>query len=55
MKNNTPTGPLFSPEFKEVVKRLKRKEPELDEIVNDGGANGHAEEDSRGTDTEPPC
>jgi hypothetical protein len=33
MKNNTPHGPLFSPEFKEVVGRLKRKEQLIEEIV----------------------
>jgi excisionase family DNA binding protein len=32
-KNNTPNGALFSPEFKEVISRLKRREPELDEVV----------------------
>ncbi len=33
MKNNTPHGPLFSPEFREVVKRLRRKDQLLDEMV----------------------
>jgi hypothetical protein len=33
MKNNTPTGSLFSPEFREVVKRLKRKDQLIDEMV----------------------
>ena len=52
MKNNTPDGPLFSPEFKEVVKRLKRKDQWLDEMVSrdedglektkDKGAQGDA-------------
>lgn len=36
-KNNKQTGSLFSPEFLEVVSRLKDKEPELEEIVTRQG------------------
>lgn len=36
-KNNKQVGSLFSPEFLEVVSRLKDKEPELEEIVNRQG------------------
>jgi hypothetical protein len=32
-KNNQGNGTLFSPEFREVLTRLKHKEPELDGIV----------------------
>lgn len=32
-KNNRRNGALFSPELLEVVSRLKRREPELDEIL----------------------
>lgn len=39
-KNNTTSVPLFSPEVKETVKRLKHKEPELDDLVN-RGQEGH--------------
>jgi hypothetical protein len=52
MKNNTPDGPLFSPDFREVVKRLRRKDQLLDEMVRmdedgpkqskDKGAEGDA-------------
>ena len=37
MKNNKPNGPLFSPEFKEVVKRLKGKDQLIDELVTREG------------------
>ena len=33
MKDNKPNGPLFSPEFREIVKRLKDKEPELEALA----------------------
>jgi hypothetical protein len=36
-KSNTPNGLSLSPEFKEVVKRIKNKEPELDELVKRDG------------------
>ncbi len=37
-KNNTPHGMSLSPEFRELSKRLKRKEPELDAIIQAGEA-----------------
>ncbi len=33
-KNNTTSVPLFSPELKETVRRLKQREPELDDLLN---------------------
>jgi hypothetical protein len=39
-KSDKGTGVSLSPEFGEIVRRLKDKEPELDEIVNRGGAKG---------------
>jgi hypothetical protein len=35
-KNHTTLLPLFSPDLKEVVSRLRNKEPELDALVNQG-------------------
>ena len=32
-KIKTGNGDLFSPEFREVVSRLKRRDPELEEII----------------------
>jgi hypothetical protein len=32
-ENNKGTGTLFSPELKEIVKRLNDKEPELDRVL----------------------
>ena len=32
-KSDTPNGLLLSPEFKEVIKRIKNRESELDEMV----------------------
>ena len=34
MKNSKPNGPLFSTEFKEVVKRLKKKDSLIDVVVS---------------------
>ena len=36
-KSNAPSGTSLSPEFKEVVKRLKNKEPELDALIDEEG------------------
>ena len=36
-KSNTPTGMSLPPEFKETVKRIKDKEPELEAIVEREG------------------
>ncbi len=33
-KSDKGVGVSFSPELGEVIRRLKRKEPELDELVN---------------------
>jgi len=32
-KDNTPFGSLFSPEFREVVKRLRDWEPEIEAVI----------------------
>ena len=32
-KINKPTGKLFSPEYREILKRMKSKPPELEEIA----------------------
>ncbi|MGO9123017.1 MAG: hypothetical protein ACLQPD_36025 [Desulfomonilaceae bacterium] len=34
MKNSKPNGPIFSTEFKEVVKRLEKKDSLIDEVVS---------------------
>lgn len=36
-KSNTPNGLSLPPEFKETVKRIKDKEPELEAIVEQDG------------------
>ena len=36
-KSNKPSGVSLSPEFKEVIKRLKDKKPELDAIIEKNG------------------
>ena len=33
-QNNQRSGTLFSPEFQEINRRLKLKEPELDELMS---------------------
>lgn len=33
MKDNKPNGSLLSPEFREIVKRLKGKDPELEALA----------------------
>jgi|AntAceMinimDraft_8_1070364.scaffolds.fasta_scaffold147333_2 hypothetical protein len=33
-KINKPTGKLFSPEYREILKRMKNKPPELEEIAD---------------------
>lgn len=54
--NNTPDGSLFSPEFREIVRRLKRKEFELESVVTDAekeGRHGEREtEEPGGEETE---
>jgi hypothetical protein len=40
-KSDKGTGVSFSPELKEVMKRLKRKEPELEETVDQEGSEDH--------------
>jgi len=37
-------GVSFSPELGEVIRRLGRKEPELDHMVDQEGAKDHEEE-----------
>jgi hypothetical protein len=39
-KSNTPDGLSLTPEFKEVVKRIKDKEPELESIINKDNSGG---------------
>jgi hypothetical protein len=51
-KNNTPNGSLFSPEMKEVLRRLKTKEPEVDEIIDRvAGLEEHKEGKDYGSET----
>jgi hypothetical protein len=33
-KINIPDGKLFSPEYREILKRMKNKPPELEEIAD---------------------
>jgi len=40
-KINTPDGKLFSPECREILKRMKHKPPELEEIAD--RAEGYAQ------------
>lgn len=47
-KSDKGDGVSFSPEFREIVRRLKGKEPELDETLNHEGSVDHAEEDGQG-------
>ena len=47
-KSDKGHGVSFSPEFREIVRRLKDKEPELDEIVSREGSADHAEENAQG-------
>ncbi len=49
MKDNKPNGLLFSREFREIVKRLKGKEPELEALV---GPDDKQESEERETDAE---
>jgi len=56
-KSDKGCGVSFSPELREVIGRLKNKEPELDQIVNREGDKDNGEQDKRnngGTDTEDP-
>jgi len=41
-KINIPDGKLFSPEYREILKRMKNKPPELEEIAD--RAEGYAKE-----------
>jgi hypothetical protein len=44
-KSNSTHERLFSPELKEVIKRLKRKEPELETVLDPlDQREGHREE-----------
>jgi hypothetical protein len=43
-KSDKGNGVSFSPELGEVIRRLKRKEPELDEMVDQEGAKDDEEE-----------
>lgn len=56
-KSDKGSGVSFSPELGEVIRRLKRKEPELEEIIDQNGGTNHVGEDSGtngGRDTEDP-
>jgi len=56
-KSDKRNGVSFSPELREIIGRLKNKEPELDQIVNREGDKDNVEQDKRsngGTDTENP-
>lgn len=48
-KSDKGCGVSFSPELGEVLRRLKRKEPELNEIIDQEEGDDHGGEDS-GTD-----
>jgi hypothetical protein len=53
MKDNKPNGPLFSPEFRETLKRLKDKEPELEALAGLDDRKESQESEERGkTDAE---
>lgn len=53
-KSDKGTGVSFSPELREVTRRLKRKEATLEEIVSrEGAAKDHETEDS-GRDNKDP-
>ena len=50
MKKKSYAGPgskLFEPELREITRRLKRKEPELEEIINQRGEEDNAGENAR--------
>ena len=56
-KSDKGSGVSFSPELREVIGRLKNKEPELDQIVKRERDKDHGEQDNRsdgGTDEEDP-
>ena len=47
-KSNKPSGVSLPPEFREVVKRLKDKEPEIEAVVDVDGEDGEDGEDNSG-------
>jgi hypothetical protein len=52
--SNTRNERLFSAELKEVVKRLKYKEPELESVVDPAHQQeGHREETDTNLETDP--
>jgi hypothetical protein len=54
-KSDKGFGVSFSPELQEVIRRIKRKESELEEIIDHEGGEDHVGEDSgcdSGRDTE---
>jgi hypothetical protein len=56
-KSDKGSGVSLSPELREVISRLKRKEPELQETVNRGGEQDYGREDNGtvgGRDSEDP-
>jgi hypothetical protein len=54
-KSDKGSGVSFSPELREVIGRLKRKEPELQEIVNQEGDKDHGEQDNSGNGSTDPA
>ncbi len=51
--SNSRNERLFSPELKEVIKRLKHKEPELETLVDPGDQEeGHREETETDRETD---